>query len=548
MECKFLESYRADLPGAELEVWYCRKGDPVVLGQTREIALRTCVTCRQSEYGRSPGDLIAEVDRRNQELMALTAIVTTADSLPDLGAILGTGLEKIMAILGVEAGWIALARDECLEVAVYRGVSADYVEHIERLCADDGISGALTGEPATLVIEDVYASADTLPFARHEGLESMMAAALKAQGRLLGILVVAARSTRAFSADDTYFAGAAGAQLAAAVEHVLLMREQLDRVDRSRRLLEAVENVNRSLGRHAAAPTILVEAAQLMGSAKSALLATRGETLVAEDVYNLSDRFRQLFVLPLDDSFVGEAIRRGETVAVEDFHEEETTDRHLVAEGGFRALLAAPLQSHRGACGAISVFFDEPRSFGEDEKTALATFAGQAAAALENERLMRENDVLAHTDGLTGVANRASLETALEQTMDQLHRNGGLVSLLFADVDDLGETNDRLGHRAGDGVLCDLATLLQACCRKTDTVARYGGDEFVVLMPDTDEEGARLVRGKVEAALAAHNAGHPDRVPVSAGLGVHTAGWPDAQRLLLEADQRMCEPRHRHAP
>jgi diguanylate cyclase (GGDEF)-like protein len=548
MECKFLESYHADLPGGPLEVWYCQNGDPAVLGQSKETALRTCVACRQSEYGRSPGDLVAEVDRRNRELMALTAIVTTANSLPDLGAILSSCLEKITAILDVEAGWIALMRDECLEVTVSRGVSAEYVEHIERLCADGELAGIMSGEPTRLALEDVYASADTLPFARREGLESMLAAPLKSQGKLLGVLVVAARSAHAFSSDDTYFAGAAGAQLAAAVDHLLLMREQLDRSDRSRRLLEAVESVNRSLGRRAAAPTILVEAAQLMGSAKSALLQVRGDALVAEDVYNLSDSFKRIFVLPLGDSLSGEAIRRGETVAVEDVDDEEMTDAYLVDEGGYRSLLTAPLQSYKGTYGAISVFFDEPRAFSDDDKTALATFAGQAAIALENERLMREKDHLARTDGLTGVANRASLESALEQAMRHLHRNGGLLSLLFVDVDDLKETNDRMGHLAGDGVLRDLAALLQASCRETDTVARYGGDEFVVLMPETDGDGALLVRDKVETALADHNAAHPDRVPVAASLGAHTAGWPGAERLLLEADKRMYEMKRRHVP
>jgi diguanylate cyclase (GGDEF)-like protein len=546
MECKFLESYHADLPEGPLHVWYCHRGDPVVLGQTAEVAGHACAACRQSESERPPGELIAEVDRRDRELMALTAIVTATNSLTDPGAVLATGLEQTMAILGVDAGWVALMCDDCLEVAVHRGLSDSYVENIERLCAGDDIAVAVGDTSEPLVLEEVYAGADTLAFARREGLETMLAAPLRVQGRLLGVLVVATRAAHVFAAEDTYFAGAAAAQLAAAVEHIRLMRGELERVDRSRRLLEAVENVNRSLGRHAAGPTILVEAAQLMGAAKSALLVVRGDALVAENVYNLSDRFRQMFVLPLDDSLSGEAIRKGETVAVEDVDEEELADPYLVAEGGYRALLTAPLQSYKGTYGAISVFFDTPRAFRDDDKTALATFAGQAAIALENERLMREKDMLARTDGLTGVANRGSLEMTLEQTMHHLHRNGGVVSLLFVDVDALKETNDRLGHQAGDAVLRDLAAVLQASCRETDTVARYGGDEFVVLMPDTDLEGALLVRSKVEAALAERNAGHADGAPVRASLGVHSAGWPEAERLLVEADRRMYETKQRH--
>jgi len=547
MDCKFLDSYRADLDGAALEVWYCRRGDPVVLGQTRAVAQRTCTACRQSDYGRSPGELIAEVDRRNQELAALTAIVSAANASYDLGAVLANGLEKTMEVLGLDAGWVALARDECLEVAVFRGVSAAYVEQIERLCADDDLVGIANAELETAVVEDLYAGPETLRFARQEGIENMMAVPLKAQDRLLGVLVVAARSPRVYTADDTYFAGAVGAQLSAAIENALLYREQLDRIGREHRLLEAVENVNSSLGKHAASMTILVEAAQLAGSAKSALLAVRGEALVAEEVYNLSDEFRRLFVLPLDDSVSGAAIRAGETVAVDDVDDEVLVDPYLVAEGGYRAFLTAPLQSYKGTYGALSVFFDEPRTFSDDDRTILRTFAGQAAVALDNERLLREREVLARTDGLTGVHNRAYLELMLERTAHDLHRNGGTASLLFVDVDDLKGINDRDGHETGDRILRDLAGLLVECCRETDTVARFGGDEFVVLMPEADAEGARLVRTKVEKAMAAYDTGRDGETPLSASLGVHTAAWPEAQHLLREADRRMYETKRRRA-
>ena len=157
------------------------------------------------------------------------------------------------------------------------------------------------------------------------------------------------------------------------------------------------------------------------------------------------------------------------------------------------------------------MFFERPRRFSDDDKTILATFASQATVALENQRLIREKDVLARTDGLTGVFNRSYLELSLDQTMRTVHRNGGLVSLLFIDVDDLKTVNDQRGHQAGDRVLRDLARLLADSCRETDTVARYGGDEFVVLMPDTDARGARQVLAKIDGGhRAAQRATAPD--------------------------------------
>ena len=146
---------------------------------------------------------------------------------------------------------------------------------------------------------------------------------------------------------------------------------------------------------------------------------------------------------------------------------------------------------------------------------------------------------MAVRDGLTGVYNRSYLELALERAAKDLRRNGGAVSVLFLDVDGMKAVNDTSGHQAGDRLLIDLATLLRQSCREYDVVARYGGDEFVVLMPGTGAEGARQVALKLDAALARHNATAAGPARVSASMGMHTAGAADIGDLLREADRRM---------
>ena len=546
MDCKFLDSYQADLDGNSIDVWYCRKRDPFVLGPSREVALRTCSGCRLSDHTRPPSELAYEVERRNQELVALNAIVSAVNSSLDLSTVLNTGLDKAIEILQVDAGWVALAAGEELHLALHRGVSDGYARAISTLGAQEGVVGLVAREQQTAVVEDVSANT-TLPLAAAEGLETILATPLKAQGRLLGVMAVATRAPRSYSADDIYFVSSAGAQLASAIEHALLFREQIDRVERERRLLEAVETVNRSLGTHSVSTTVVTEAARLMNTDKAALLAIKGDLLVAEDVHNLSAEFRRVFVLPLDESVSGRAIRDGAPVAVDDVEREPLADAAIGAAGGYRAFLTAPLQSYKGCYGALSVFFERPHRFSDDDKTIFATFASQATVALENQRLMREKDVLARTDGLTGVSNRSYLELTLDQTMHAVHRNGGLVSLLFIDVDDLKTVNDQRGHQAGDRVLRDLARLLADSCRETDTVARYGGDEFVVLMPDTDARGAQQVLAKIDEAIERRNDETPDDVPLRASMGLQTSGWSDPGELLLAADRSMYEMKRQRA-
>ena len=299
---------------------------------------------------------------------------------------------------------------------------------------------------------------------------------------------------------------------------------------RSRLLLQAAETINSSLDSPALERTILGEAARFMGAEAAALLLVRGDVLVAAEVLGLSDRARDGFVVPLESSVYGRALVTGEA-AVEQSGEE-------VADGPWHTVLAAPLRSNRTTYGALGLFFRKTVAFPEQERALLRTLALQAAIALDNRRLMEEKERMAVHDGLTDVYNRGYLELTIDRAVKDLARRGGEVSVLFVDVDGMKDVNDTYGHQAGDALLVELARLLTASCRASDVVARYGGDEFVVLMSETDADGAAAVARKVAAAIAASNAAaRPPHLSVS--IGTHTAGAGAADTLLREADRKM---------
>ena len=271
---------------------------------------------------------------------------------------------------------------------------------------------------------------------------------------------------------------------------------------RGRRRSRAAETVNSSLDSSSLETTILAEATRLVAAQKSVLLILKGDVLVAQQSLGLSERCRDLLVTRSKARSSGRAVLSGDTMAIEDVGAGALGGPPLPCEGECRSVIVAPLQSRSATYGALALFYDEPRRFDEDEKAVVRTFAIQAAIALDNRRLMLEKDRMAVRDGLTGVYNRSFLELAMETTAKDLRRNGGVASVLFIDVDGMKRVNDTYGHQAGDGLLVRLGALLRECCRETDVVARYGGDEFVVLMHDTDAEGARQVALKVDAALA----------------------------------------------
>ena len=175
-----------------------------------------------------------------------------------------------------------------------------------------------------------------------------------------------------------------------------------------------------------------------------------------------------------------------------------------------------------------------------DEGTvALAhSLAAQAAVALENARLHGIVKRQAVTDELTGVANRRSFLETLDNELRRAQRFGSPLGLVFADLDNFKLVNDRYGHQAGDDVLRAFADVVRGRIREIDLAARLGGEEFAVLLPETDAAGARALAESLRAAVAELVIWiGPNAIRVTASFGV--AAYPEtdgADELMTAAD------------
>jgi diguanylate cyclase (GGDEF)-like protein len=163
--------------------------------------------------------------------------------------------------------------------------------------------------------------------------------------------------------------------------------------------------------------------------------------------------------------------------------------------------------------------------------------------ARERHRLLEEISALSLEDELTGLHNRRAFMTMADQRLQLLERSRSLCLLIFADVDGLKAANDTIGHEAGDRLLIDAARALQAAFRRTDLVARMGGDEFVVLADGASEQDVQQVLAKLQNQIDVRNAssepGAP-RLSISAGALCFNAGPAvRLQDLIAEADARM---------
>src|SRR5215213_1832107 len=219
----------------------------------------------------------------------------------------------------------------------------------------------------------------------------------------------------------------------------------------------------------------------------------------------------------------------GGVVIADDGSYVETGD---VGTGGER--LEFELTSGRRSFGRLVLV---GRDFDEEERMTAASLAGQAVVALENARLHRMVERQALVDGLTGLANRRQADEALASEIARTERLGGPVGLILADVDDFKAVNDRFGHPTGDIVLRDLAETLRENVREIDTAARWGGEEFALILPGTDLEGAAQVAERIRAALAEREILSVDGAPlhVTASFGVATSNPTTTVQQLVEA-------------
>ncbi len=156
-------------------------------------------------------------------------------------------------------------------------------------------------------------------------------------------------------------------------------------------------------------------------------------------------------------------------------------------------------------------------------------------ALLDNARLFEQVHHMAVSDPLTGLANYRRLLDVLENETERTDRTGRPFSVLLLDLDGLKKINDNFGHLFGSRAICRLADVLRVHCRAVDTAARYGGDEFALVLPESTEDDAHRVANRIREVLASDT----EQPPLSASIGISTyrGDGERIEKLLSEADQ-----------
>lgn len=223
----------------------------------------------------------------------------------------------------------------------------------------------------------------------------------------------------------------------------------------------------------------------------------------------------------------------------------DSAEAHVVDGDRLRAsdLLAdaaVPLIHHGNLIGLLLVRSDDvTRIWADNELLLLHTVADQLVVAVNQAHLFAQMEQQALTDSLTGCFNRRSFEARLEHHLRLAMRMGHQLSLLMLDLDNFKRINDQAGHEVGDVALCMLAEVLRSGLRVVDTAARFGGDEFVVILPQADREGAQLVAERLRQRIEQMSVPGFGKVTCSLGIATFPDHGSSRDMLLMAADRAL---------
>ena len=236
---------------------------------------------------------------------------------------------------------------------------------------------------------------------------------------------------------------------------------------------------------------------------------------------------------------------KGELFIVEDTQQTDFFNNPLAISEGIRSLIAVPLKIHQNTIGILYLDDFKPRNFSSTKLELLSILASFATMSIDHARLHEQTMQMACTDGLTGLYNHRQFKKVFAEEVARSRRYKTELSIILFDVDDFKKFNDSYGHPNGDIVLQEMANMLRELLRDCDMIFRYGGEEFVALLPETPLSEALKVAERIRIFVETESPRFLTKitkthgVTVSVGVAALPGDGEDAAGLLKTVDDLM---------
>lgn len=490
------------------------------------------------------------ISQRLSELQAIHEVAQRGTTL-DLQGTLQAAVDAIQRLMGADSTAIYVweADGERLELAAItfdrRLYPSDYETRLRTVPPHlgQGLVGWVAQERKPLLLADVSTDERLIPL---PGVpleaRSGIVVPIVAEDRLLGVIRAWKLGTESFSQDHLRFALTLASQTALALSAAEAHRQQTARIGQLGALYETSLKLSES--------TTLEEVLQLV--LKGAVQVTEAEAgVIWRRQADASFALAAAHNMPTDEaarrppndpnSISNEMLRTGQPIFIADVRADPLhTHDPMVPQ--VRALAGVPLRSEGVIYGTLVVAHSRVGFFRHEHVRHLEVLAAQAATTLARAGAFEEAHRLAITDELTGFYNARYFTARLQEEVQRAARYGHALSLVLMDSDSLKQVNDRFGHDEGNRYLIELAQIIRQNVRGTDIVARFGGDEFLVLQPETELAAALTTADRIRSA-AARPFGPAGQEPLEVHVSGGVASYPSTARhheeLFRQADHAL---------
>src|SRR6266849_4420528 len=488
--------------------------------------------------------LIQQTSRRSEELHVLNEIGRALSSTLNMDALFGKIWEEMKRLFDVDNFYVArhdTVHDEIqFELEVSEGVR---LPKRSRPVGDHLTEYLIRTRQPLLIRENLPAEVSRLGVEPIQSMGCFCGVPLVLHDRAIGVMVAHSPQERVFDEGHLELMRVLASEASISIENARLFEEEQTRA----RHLTLLNNISRHAISTLNPDEMLAKIAEELEQGLTydhvgiALLeySTREVVVQAE-----GGRRREALGkrIALGSGLVGQVARTGKLAVYAQFRPNDEAVHPVLPDSVSAAAL--PIFYAEQLHGILYVESCVPCEFSDGETLLLRTLADLIAGALHNALTFQKAQEQAITDGLTGVKTHRFFMEALSAEWKRSTRAGRAFSLVLMDLDRFKFVNDFYGHLEGDLVLQRVGHILEQNCRRSDAVARYGGDEFVILMPETNIEHSRQLASKLRAWVSSDPLLREKSITASFGIACYPLHGSSPQELIQVADASMYLSKH----